>query len=107
LSCPPRYESADRRQWLDLTPHSHTFRHSAVCLLAKLAAKSGQMPPTLFLTGINIDDWRYPSFAGGFCDIFRGTYQGQTVAIKRPRVVDGVSNPSKVSTVPKDKLYLS
>jgi hypothetical protein len=66
-------------------------------MLVKLAASSGNLPSSLFLRGLNIGPSRDPLFAGGFSDIFKGTYQGQKVAVKRPRVTDTVSNPYAVS----------
>jgi hypothetical protein len=61
----------------------------------KLAASSGHLPSSLFVVVTN--ESRDPLFGGGFSDIFRGTHQGQAVAIKRPRVVDAASDPRAVS----------
>jgi serine/threonine protein kinase len=51
----------------------------------KLAASSHELPPSLFVNEIVLDS-RDPSFFGGFADVFRGTYRGIPVAVKRPRV---------------------
>jgi hypothetical protein len=57
----------------------------AIYLLIKLASNSGELPPSLFLSGVEIAT-RDPDAVGGFADIFRGTYQGVAVAIKRLRL---------------------
>jgi hypothetical protein len=97
----PRSQRAliDLRQWLDSAPQAHRFRQGAICLLVKLAATSGELPGSLFKDGIRIENSRDPTFSGGCADIFRGTFEGQVVALKRPRVIDSetTSDPQAVS----------
>jgi hypothetical protein len=54
-------------------------------LLIRLVDRFQCLPPTLFLSGVR---WvsKDAVDAGGYADIFRGTYQGKEVALKRLRV---------------------
>jgi hypothetical protein len=54
----------------------------------KLSAASGLLPSALFLAGIDVGENREPVDGGRFADIFRGTYLGKTVAMKRLRIPD-------------------
>ena len=47
---------------------------------------SNELPPSLFVAGVELGPVRDPIAFGGFADIFRGSYKGQLVAIKRARV---------------------
>jgi hypothetical protein len=91
----------DLRKWLDYAPQAHRFRQGAICLLVKLAATSGELPGSLFKDGIRIGNSRDPTFSGGNAEIFRGTFEGQAVALKRPRVIDSdtTSDPRAVSRI--------
>jgi hypothetical protein len=55
-------------------------------ILIRLAEYSGQLPPSLSLSGIQVTDAVLPVTYGGFADIFRGSYQHTEVALKRMRV---------------------
>jgi hypothetical protein len=61
-------------------------RRKAVSLLVKLSAESGIIPRDLFIQVVDIGEDRGPWEAGGFADVFRGTYNGQKVAVKRLRI---------------------
>ena len=54
-------------------------------LLSKLSKASGIIPPGLFLNHVFCSD-RETLQIGGYADIFRGSYRGQPVALKRLRV---------------------
>ena len=54
-------------------------------LLRELALETGCIPSSILLEGVTCEG-RVPERSGGFSDIFRGQYQGKTVALKRPRV---------------------
>ena len=54
----------------------------------KLAAESNELPPSLNIYGVDIGTERDPCAMGGFADIFRGTYDGREVAVKRLRMSD-------------------
>ncbi|KAJ7142511.1 kinase-like domain-containing protein [Mycena epipterygia] len=43
-----------------------------------------QLPSSLFIRGVNDHD-EHPTFGGGFGDVYRASYQGQIVALKRIR----------------------
>jgi hypothetical protein len=70
-------------QWLTAATSSHPFWRRALYLLLKLSSESRQLPKSLFIDGVDIGSSRDPVCRGGFADIFRGTFQGRTVAIKR------------------------
>ncbi|KAJ7107553.1 kinase-like domain-containing protein, partial [Mycena epipterygia] len=51
-------------------------------LMGQLAGAQDQLPSSLFISGVNDRD-EHPTFAGGFGDIYRASYQGKMVALKR------------------------
>jgi hypothetical protein len=74
-------------QWLDVAPADHSFRRSAIHLLVKIASRSGQLPPSLFIENVIRDtSWRN---TGGSGDVFCGTYMGNKVAVKQLRLLSG------------------
>jgi hypothetical protein len=68
-------------QW----PEDLSLRRRAIYLLLKLASTSRKFPYSFFVDGVDIGTSRDPVAQGGFADVFRGTYRGQAVALKRPR----------------------
>ncbi|KAJ7145846.1 kinase-like domain-containing protein [Mycena epipterygia] len=54
-------------------------------LILRLSEARDQLPSSLFITGVADRD-EHPTFCGGFGDIYRATYNGGTVAVKRIRV---------------------
>jgi hypothetical protein len=53
----------------------------------KLAERTGKLPSTLFIDDVRLES--STSIAhGGFADIYRGKYEGNLVAVKRPRVYE-------------------
>jgi hypothetical protein len=68
------------------SPHDIDLYRRGLAYLVKLAALSGELPPSLFLYGVDISNARDPTNLGGFADIFRGTYRGAPVAVKRLRL---------------------
>jgi hypothetical protein len=75
-------------KWLDEVPATHEHRRDALYLLVKLSSTSDQLPPSLFVHGVDIGTVRDPVRTGGFADIYRGTYNDELVAIKRLRVLE-------------------
>ncbi|KAH8080681.1 kinase-like domain-containing protein [Cristinia sonorae] len=67
------------------SPSDSSNRHRIRRLLVRLCLDSGILPPSLLLTGIKCEDTD-PVGMGGYADIFRGTYEGGRVALKRLRV---------------------
>jgi hypothetical protein len=54
--------------------------------MVKVAAASHALPKQLFLFGVMFDDLQNPWRAGGFADIFKGTFRDTKVVGKRLRV---------------------
>jgi hypothetical protein len=54
----------------------------------------GELPASLYIDGVVISD-RKPVAYGDFSDVFRGTHLGQSVAVKRLRMVDAVTPVSR------------
>jgi hypothetical protein len=73
-------------QWLTTFTTQNNFRRQVISILMKLCSASGVLPRDLFIHGVNLGDDRDPWASGGFADVFRGTYNGQDVAVKRLRV---------------------
>ncbi|KAJ7233189.1 kinase-like domain-containing protein [Mycena rebaudengoi] len=57
-------------------------------IILKLSETCGQLPSSLFITGVTGRD-EYAIFGGAFGNIYRGTYAGKTVALKRIRIFQG------------------
>jgi serine/threonine protein kinase len=73
------------------------FIHSAELLKRKLYQACHQLPPNLLLQGIIGGNWP-PVGGGGFADIFKASYGGKDVALKRPRTF-GMSHQDQVKHV--------
>lgn len=56
------------------------------------------IPQSLYLRGIRLED-RDPVNGGGYADIFRGSFQGQRVALKRLRHFSAVQKTEKEENV--------
>jgi hypothetical protein len=54
--------------------------------MVKLVGASSQLPSSLLIHGVKIDEAAGPWRAGGFADIYRGSYGGTAVVAKRFRV---------------------
>jgi hypothetical protein len=73
-------------KWLlTYTKHDRLWR-KFIRLLLQLTLKSAKLPEMFFIHGVDIGNNRDPVASGGFADVFRGQYRGQTVAIKRLRI---------------------
>jgi hypothetical protein len=83
------------RQWLDHSPPDSVLRRAAIYLLVKLAHASELFPTSLF---VDVLPESLPSSGGGSSFIFRGTWNGQLVVVKRPKILDDESK-SVVSLV--------
>ncbi|KAJ7921494.1 kinase-like domain-containing protein, partial [Mycena leptocephala] len=53
-------------------------------IIRKLSEVSDNLPSSLFITGVTGRE-EYPTSGGGFADIYRSTYNNQTVALKHIR----------------------
>lgn len=69
---------------LSLTEDSPVPRRRILRLVVKLSERCGIIPPSLSISGVT-DCSKEPFAGGGFADIFRASYQGKTVALKRLR----------------------
>ncbi|KAJ7202467.1 kinase-like domain-containing protein [Mycena haematopus] len=56
----------------------------ALRIIRKLSALCDKLPSSLFIVGVTGRD-EHPTFGGGFGDIYRASYDGQRVALKRMR----------------------
>ncbi|KAF7373383.1 hypothetical protein MSAN_00547900 [Mycena sanguinolenta] len=62
-------------------------------LIIRLSEARDQLPASLFISGVTNWD-EHPTFSGGFGDIYRASYNGTTVALKRIRVFQaGAGSP--------------
>jgi hypothetical protein len=52
----------------------------------KIAGNSQELPPSLFLSGVDLGQNRDPAAFGGFADVFRGHFGDKEVAVKRFRI---------------------
>ncbi|KAK7008145.1 kinase-like protein [Favolaschia claudopus] len=70
-----------------------TSRRKARQLMQDLseAREKLSLPASLFIEGVNDPD-EYPTFHGGFGDVFQASYKNKTVALKRIRVFE--ANPT-------------
>ena len=75
-------------QWLDNAPTDVPYRRNIIYMLIKLAERSGELPQSLFIRGVDIGSSRDPYRIGGFSDVYFGTYLGKRVAVKRLRISD-------------------
>ncbi|KAJ6624640.1 hypothetical protein B0H10DRAFT_1784169, partial [Mycena sp. CBHHK59/15] len=65
-------------------------------LIRKLSVACEKLPSKLFITEIHDCD-EHPTFRGGFGDIYRASYNGNTVALKRIRMFTGSDSDSRKS----------
>ncbi|KAJ7134261.1 kinase-like domain-containing protein [Mycena epipterygia] len=63
-------------------------------LILRLSEAHDQLPSSLFITGV-IDRDEHPTFGGGFGDIFRASYNGGTVALKRIRIFTATADAQR------------
>ncbi|KAF8183782.1 kinase-like domain-containing protein [Mycena galopus ATCC 62051] len=62
-------------------------------LIIRLSEARDQLPSSLFITGVTNHD-EYPTFCGGFGDIYRASFNGSKVALKRMRIFQaGADSP--------------
>ncbi|KAF7349186.1 Kinase-like protein [Mycena sanguinolenta] len=61
-------------------------------LLQKVSEAQEQLPSSLFITGVKDHD-QYPTFSGGFSDVYLASYQERNVALKRLRTFTAYSTP--------------
>jgi hypothetical protein len=78
--------AAERKaQWLDASSPSHQQRRKVVSAMTRLAVSSKELPPSLYVHGVELGAIRDPLFQGGFADVFKAAYRGGYVALKRLR----------------------
>jgi hypothetical protein len=53
-------------------------------MIRKVAIAMKELPSELFIAGVHSCD-KYPTFSGGFADVYRAWYKGEMVALKRIR----------------------
>ncbi|KAJ7468570.1 kinase-like domain-containing protein [Mycena latifolia] len=87
---PPGLTDDDAQHFLDVlhTMHSKNLapehRMEARRMIRRLSEAAGKLPSAIFITGVTGRD-RYAIFGGGFADVYRASYQGKAVALKRLR----------------------
>jgi hypothetical protein len=69
--------------------------------MRKLSEIHEQLPTSLFIRGVNDPD-EHPTFGGGFGDVYRASYQGKIVALKRIRTftADSTTHQSRLVSLP-------
>lgn len=63
-------------------------------LMHKLSEAHDQLPTSLFINGVYDPD-EHATFAGGFGDVYRASYDGKRVALKRIRTFTADSTSPK------------
>jgi hypothetical protein len=71
-------------QWLDANV-KHERRRKIITLLMDVAKASNELPSSLFVAGVQIYS-PHPTMSGGFADVFKGEFAGQSIALKRLRM---------------------
>ncbi|KAJ7226331.1 hypothetical protein C8J57DRAFT_1093354, partial [Mycena rebaudengoi] len=61
-----------------------TLNSKARSIIIKLSEACDKLPSSLFISGVDERD-EHPTFGGGFGDIYRASYAGKNVALKRIR----------------------
>ncbi|KAK0202609.1 hypothetical protein DFS33DRAFT_914625 [Desarmillaria ectypa] len=64
-------------------------------LLVKLSSTCYKLPSKLFIEGVELSD-EHTTFGEGFGDVFRASYNEQTVALKRMRIFQRDPNPPSI-----------
>jgi hypothetical protein len=76
---------ADALKWLDQNI-DHPDRQARIIKLINYATqREGNLPPSLFIHGVCLENSDIPVAGGNFADVFSGIYHGQQVAVKRFR----------------------
>lgn len=71
-------------KWLDVVD-LHPHRRAVISFIVKLAGASSQLPTSLFIHGVSMENSSSPWRVGGFGEIFRGTRLGAPIVAKRLR----------------------
>ncbi|KAJ7271150.1 kinase-like domain-containing protein [Mycena rebaudengoi] len=66
---------------------SDSLRKQLLRVSSRLAEESRKMPTSAILHAVELES-SFPEAGGGYGDVFRGTYHGTPVAVKRPRIYD-------------------
>jgi hypothetical protein len=66
--------------------------------MVKLVGCSGQLPSSLFIHGVKMQDASGPWRTGGFADIYHGFHDGAAIVVKRIRF-HTATNPNKLRLV--------
>jgi hypothetical protein len=76
--------------------------------MRQLSEARDQLPASLFITGVYDTD-NYPTFSGGFGDVYRASHEGQRVALKRIRTftADSTANHARLVSILTCTLNLS
>ncbi|KAJ7792575.1 hypothetical protein B0H14DRAFT_164049 [Mycena olivaceomarginata] len=73
-----------------------TYTTMACRLMQKLSEARDQLPTSLFIIGVH-DPGEHPTFAGGFPDVYRASYDSKRAALKRIRTFTADStNPKRM-----------
>lgn len=72
-----------REQFLDANP-TYERHEEAIKLLTNLADDAQRFPSDMELEDIRIEN-EWPFASGGYADVYRKSYKGQTVAVKKIR----------------------
>jgi hypothetical protein len=71
-------------QWLNEHPDESHKRRRAYHLMLRISDTCGEFPPSMMLEDVQLQrDPFMPMVHGIFAQVFKGTYEGKFVAIKR------------------------
>ncbi|KAK7038630.1 kinase-like domain-containing protein [Favolaschia claudopus] len=72
------------------------YANIACKLMQRISEAHDQLPMSLFISGVHDPD-QYPTFSGGFADVYRASYNGKRVALKRIRTFTSeLTNPRRM-----------
>ena len=71
---------------MDVPDEEREFRQMLRRISVKLSTTADRLPGEIYVEGVELLD-PYNANGGAFADIYKGIYNGQEVAVKKPRFI--------------------